>query len=249
MNLIKNFLFLFITISLSACADYQIDKSNNSKTRNYYSSNGFALIYDDSFFEKGIINKKLNNDEIVVMHSFLKMNTYVKIINPENSIFVETKIYIKANYPKLFNIVVSKKIADILKLDMNNPYIEVLEIKKNKTFIAKKSDMFEEEKKVAEIAPVNDVEIDILTESEISDKNTKDSNFTIFISDFYYLDSANNLKKELFKQTKINNFSVKKISNNKYRLLVGPFKNFEALKSTYISLNNLGFEEINVYRD
>ena len=47
----------------------------------------------------------------------------------------------------------------------------------------------------------------------------------------------------------INNISVKKINNNKYRLLVGPFKNFNALKNTYISLNNLGFEELNIYKE
>ena len=45
------------------------------------------------------------------------------------------------------------------------------------------------------------------------------------------------------------NISVKKINNNKYRLLVGPFKNFNALKTTYISLNNLGFESLNIFRE
>ena len=43
--------------------------------------------------------------------------------------------------------------------------------------------------------------------------------------------------------------SVKKINNNKYRLLAGPFKNFNTLKTTYISLNNLGFEGLHVYKD
>ena len=49
-----------------------------------------------------------------------------------------------------------------------------------------------------------------------------------------------------------NNFdkiSVKKINNKKYRLLAGPFKNFNALKTTYISLNELGFENLNIYKE
>jgi len=50
-------------------------------------------------------------------------------------------------------------------------------------------------------------------------------------------------------KTKINKFSVKKINANKYRLSVGPFKNFSALKSIYISLSNLGFEDLNVYKE
>ena len=43
--------------------------------------------------------------------------------------------------------------------------------------------------------------------------------------------------------------SVKKITKNKYRLMAGPFDNFNALKTIYISLNNLGFEDLNVYRE
>ena len=42
---------------------------------------------------------------------------------------------------------------------------------------------------------------------------------------------------------------LKKINANKYRLSVGPFKNFSALKSIYISLSNLGFEDLNVYKE
>ena len=50
-------------------------------------------------------------------------------------------------------------------------------------------------------------------------------------------------------KNKIDNIEVKKINDNKYRLLVGPFENFNALKKTYISLNNLGFEDLNIYRE
>ena len=81
------------------------------------------------------------------------------------------------------------------------------------------------------------------------EKITGKDNFILVISDFYYIDSANNLKNELDKKTNIDNISVKKINNNQYRLLVGPFKNFNALKNTYISLNNLGFEGLNIYRE
>ena len=54
---------------------------------------------------------------------------------------------------------------------------------------------------------------------------------------------------DLIKKTKIDNFSIKKINGKKYRLLAGPFKNFNALKTTYISLNNLGFEGLNIYNE
>ena len=69
------------------------------------------------------------------------------------------------------------------------------------------------------------------------------------ISDFYYEDSATNLMEELVKKSKMNNISVKKINNKKYRLFAGPFENFNALKTTYISLNKLGFENLNIYKE
>ena len=43
--------------------------------------------------------------------------------------------------------------------------------------------------------------------------------------------------------------SVKKIAENKYRLMAGPFDNFNALKALYIRLNDLGFEDLNVYKE
>ena len=238
-------------IALYSCADYKTNKGTQKDEKQYYSSSGFALIYDDDLFLQKIINKKINNEDIRAMHSQLKTNTPLKIINPLNLKTVETKIYKQAKYPKIFNVVISKKIASILELDLNNPYVEIVELKKNKIFIAKETNTFEEEKKVAETAPVDEVKVDDLSneEPEIKKKVSKKNIFILVINDFYYEDSANNLMKELIKKTKMDNISVRRINNNKYRLLVGPFKNFNALKTTYISLNNLGFEIPNIYID
>ena len=111
--------------------------------------------------------------------------------------------------------------------------------------------MFDEEKTVAEKAPVDEIKMDDFSINEsVSNKEiSKGSNFLLVVNDFYYEESANNLKNDLVKKTKMNNISIKKINNNKYRLLVGPFKNFNALKTTYISLNNLGFEISNIKID
>jgi len=250
MNLKKNFLVSILILLLYSCADYNAGKSTPKKIKQYYSSRGFALIYDEIFYIDKVISKKINNDEIIVMHNKLKKNTPVKIINPENSKIIDTKIFKKANYPNIFNAVVSKKIASILELDADNPYIEIVETKKNKTFIAKEGNTFEEEKKVADKAPVNQIKMDDLTKKDYKvEKSEVKKNFILVISDFYYVDTANNLKKDLLKKININNISVKKINNKKYRLLVGPFENFNALKNTYISLNKLGFAGLNIYKE
>ena len=251
MNLNTIVLLLISTIFLNSCADYKTDRTIKKKEKQYYSSMGFALIYSDHHYLNKVVNKKIKNDDFVAMHNLLKINTPIKIINPDNSKFIETKIYKRADYPKIFNVVISRKIASFLELDFINPYVEIIETKKNKTFIAKKTEIFEEEKKVAEKVPVDEIKMDDLTEEQAETKkiSRKISNFILVIADFYYEDSANNLKKELVKKNKMNNISVKKINNKKYRLIVGPFKNFNALKTTYISLNNLGFENLNVYRE
>tara|TARA_B100001123_G_scaffold226562_1_gene255005 strand:- start:149 stop:904 length:756 start_codon:yes stop_codon:yes gene_type:complete len=251
MTLKKIILFIVYSSFLYSCADYNVTKGKQKKERQYFSSTGFALIYDDNLYAQKVVNKKINNDEIKVMHNLLKVSTPVKIINPNNSKIVEAKISKRAEYPKIFNIVISKKIASTLELDLDNPFVEIIEVKKNKTFIAKKSNTYDEEKNVAEKVPVDEIKMDELStnNSETKNKVFNDTNFTILINDFYYKDSAINLKNELIEKTGFTNISIKKINNNKYRLLAGPFKNFNALKTTYISLNNLGFESLNVYSE
>jgi len=249
MNTIKKTIFIFFCLILASCVNIKTTKIDTKVEKKYFTSKGFALIYSEDQYKDGIVNRKLKDDGIYVMHTYLKKNTPIKIINPINEKMIETKIFKNANYPKIYNIVISKEIARDLNLNPDNPYIEVLEYKKNKTFVAKKSKTFDEEKHVAEKAPVNEIQMDVLTneETKAKKKNSDKSNiFVIVISDFYYLETANNLKEHLQKETKIKNFYVNKINKNKYRLSIGPFKNFNSLKSSYISLNKLGFDELEI---
>ena len=251
MKLTKIIITLTSIVLLYSCADYKTQQAREGVEKNYYFSKGFALVYNEDLYYQKVVNKKFSDEKYGAMHNLLKVNTSVKIINPSNSKFLDIKISKKANYPKIFNIVLSRSVAFALELDMENPYVEVFETKKNKTFVAKESNTFEEEKNVSKKVPVDEVKMDDLTKVEIKTKKKLDkkSNFILVISDFYYEDSANNLMKELVKKTEINNISVKKINDKKYRLFAGPFKNFNALKTTYISLNKLGFENMNIYRE
>ena len=58
---------LFIFIFLYSCAGYEKNKSAKDDNKIYYSSSGFALIYEDK-----TINKKINNELILILHSTLK---------------------------------------------------------------------------------------------------------------------------------------------------------------------------------
>ena len=247
-KIIKLFIFM---ISLYSCADYNLNKDGLKKEKKYYSSSGFALVYNDKLFLDKIVNRKINNNKIHILHNFLKPNTSIKIINPINSKFIDTKIYKKSTYPQFFSVVISEKVARILDLNLENPFVELIEIKKNKTFVAKKSNTFDEEKNVAETLPVNEVKMDDLTKPDSKNKKKliKKNKFILVISDFYYKESANNLMSDLSSKTNFNSYSIKKINNKKYRLFAGPFKSFNALKTLYISLNELGFENLNIYKE
>ena len=84
MNLIYKILFFLLILFTTQCANYKSVENVQEIDKKYYSSIGFALIYDDSLFDQGILNRKINNDEIIVLHSSLKRNTPVKLINPDN---------------------------------------------------------------------------------------------------------------------------------------------------------------------
>ena len=246
---IKKIKIFFIFFIFFGCADY--NSSINNKQKLFYTSNGFALIYEEKLYVDGVVKKKINNNESETIHSFLKKNTLIKITNPINANSVLVKVNKVTSYPKIFNIIISKKIANLLDLDLNNPYIEISEVKKNKTFIAKEGNIIDEEKNVAGKVPVDEIQIDDLSKSKNSStkKIIKQNSYFLIINDFYYKNNADELKNNLIKKTNINNFIVKKITTNNYRLSVGPFINFNAIKSTYISLNNLGFDDLNIYKE
>ena len=241
-------ILLLFTFFLSACVNgaYQSNKAAIEETS---TEKGFVLIYEESLKKDKILRKKIENDELQVIHNKIKKNSFIDIFNPINSKSLKAKVIAKDNYPNIYRLVVSKKIAEILELDLNNPYVEFSEIKKNKTFIAKKSETFQEEREVAEKVPVKEVLVADLSKNKKSKKIKKNNTkFYILISDFYYLESAQNLKKNLNEQIKSNKLSINSINDHKHRLYLGPFKNFKSLQSTYIKLHKHGFTDLDIYQ-
>jgi hypothetical protein len=212
-----------------------------------FSSKGFALIYDNSVFEKKIVDKKLNNGQNYVLHSFLKNNILVRISNPFNSKFLTAKIRKTNDYPSIYNIVITKKMADKLELDINNPYVEVLSIRENDKFIAKEASIFDEEKKVANKAPVTSINVNDMSASTVKIKfKKKEPSYIIDIADFYFLESAETVKIRFEKEANLENIKIKKISKNKFKVYSGPHAYFNTVKDIYFSLNKLGFENLNI---
>ncbi len=252
-----NLSYIYIIVFLFSCTqDMKIMKKLSKieePTYSYkvveptFSSKGFALIYDNSVYESKIVDKKLNNGQNYVLHSFLKNNTLVSISNPFNSKSLTAKIRKTINYPSIYNIVITKKMADKLRLDINNPYVEVFSIRKNDKFIAKKASIFDEEKKVANKAPVTSINInEISTSTNEINVNKKKPSYIINIAEFYFVESAETVKNRFEKEANLENIKIKKISKNKFRLYSGPHASFASAKDIYFSLNKLGFENLNI---
>ena len=243
-----NLIYIYIFVFLFSCTqDMKMIKKPSKVREPTYSSKGFALIYDDSIFENKIINKKLNNDQNYVLHPFLKNNTLVSISNPFNSKSLIAKIRKTSIYTSFYNIVITKKMADNLDLDINNPYVEVLSIRKNDKFIAKEASIFNEEKKVADKAPITSININDLSASTSEIKvKIKKASYIIDIAEFYFIESAEAVKIRFEKEANLTNIKIKKISKNKFKVYSGPYASFNSMKETYFSLNELGFENLDI---
>ena len=231
-----NLSYIYIFVFLFSCTqDMKIMKKTSKIEEPTYSSKGFALIYDNSFFESKIVDKKLINSQNYVLHPFLENNTLVSISNPFNSKSLTAKIRKTINYPSIYNIVITRKMADKLELDINNPYVEVLSIRENDKFIVKEASIFDEEKKVANKAPGTSININDMSTStpeikvstpEIKVKKKKPS-YIIDIAEFYFLESAETTKNRFEKKANLENIKIKKIKfSNFYYIRRFRFFNF-----------------------
>lgn len=236
-------IFLFF---LGSCSPYYTKLDN----RKPYNSTGFAYIYNKQDFENNIIKKKLNNDLLQISHQDLNIGSLIKIINPmtkESLVLKNTK---KIKYPEFYKILITKSVANKLNIDSDVPLVEILELKKNKSFIAKKAKIYQEEKKISSKAPVTSVKIANISKKKPNKKNIKTENIYILIASFYTNEAANLLKKRIITETPnfdIKKLKIKKKNSKEFEVLSGPYKSINLLKNDYIDLKIFGFEELNIF--
>ena len=244
----KILLIILSFIIFSSCSTISTVKKDIVTNKKTYSSTGFALVYKKELLTEKILFKKLNIDKHFVLHKTLKPKTILKLINPANLISINVIVQNKTTFPHIYNIVISQKISNKLKLDPNNPFIELIEVKKNKTFIAKKQKIFEEEKQIAQNAPVEMIIVDNLSaDSENKSLNKKKFKYNIIVSDFYFLKSAILLKNKLSEDINMEFLKITKINDKNFRLWVGPFDSFVNLEKSYNKLHLLGFENLDIF--
>ena len=180
------FKLLIIILLLVSCS------TNTTKfdNRTPLNSKGFAFIFNEKDYNDRIINGKLDNSKLQISHNSLKRNALIKIINPStnDSIVLKNNKHIK--YPDFYKILITDPVAKKLNIKKELPFVEILEIKKNKSFIAKKAKIFQEEKKISSNAPVASVEISNISKNKNLMRNNITSEFFILIGKFYSKSTA-----------------------------------------------------------
>ena len=248
-RIIYFFLFFFL---FSCVEDVKLISKDKVDLKKPFTSQGFTLVYNNDLLEEKIIKKKMDNREFVILHSFLKPKTFVKIYNPINLKTVIAKVKYNTNYPVFYNSVITKRIAEELELNYEEPYVEIIEIKQNDTFIAKKAKTFDEEKNVANKAPVVDININIIsdgsekTKTEKTKTEIKKNEYIILIGEFYYLETAKIVKNRLINEANLSNIKIEKISEKNFRVYAGTYTLFNTMKDTYFIISKLGFEHLDI---
>ena len=250
--LCKNILLIIIFIFLTSCTTTTSNNKNSNKSIiKGYSNRGFALVYNYDLYEKKIINKKIEDRSLIIFQKDLKFNTTVKITNILNNKSLIATVGKNSKSPSFNNSVLSFRIADELDLNIDQPYVEILEILENSIFIAQRAKTYDEEKSVAVKAPVNEISINDLSVLKINNQSKPKIKFSyiIKIADFYFNETALMMSKRIRDESLIKNPKIKKISNTKYRVYLGPYKNIYTLQKSFNDISILQFENIEIIRN
>ena len=231
----------------------EISNDNNFNNKEFkvnerYKNIGFTLIFNDKLDDV----KSLDHRSLDIYHKSLKKKSTVKITNPKNGKYLIARV--KSNRVKFsdfYNSVVSNRIAETLELNLEEPYIEILLIPKNSTFVAKKAKTFDEEKEVADKAPIDGIIINDLNKKKIMKKNIKSESFSysIKLADFYYKNTALMMIDRIKQETLLENYKIIELSKTKYRVLIGPFNDIKSIQESFDKIKSLNFENIEILKN
>ena len=216
-----------------------------------YSNKGFALIYSED--SNNSLEYKLDDTSISILSPNLPNGTPVRITNIINGKSLLTVVKNKTILPIYYNSVITNRIASELSINPSEPYVHIETINSNNLYVANDVKTFDEEKEVANKAPVDDIMVQSIS-LETEKKESKIENFVtnfnyiIKFADFYFEDSAIMLKNRLFEEYKIENILIKKLSQNNFRVYKGPYKDFEKLKKGFHNIENLDFDSIEIIK-
>ena len=202
----KIYLFFFI-IFLSCTSHY-----------NVYEKKGFA---------------KINYDNKIITP--LPKGTLFKVTNIKNkkSMVIATNNTSKNLGSRI--IILPDGIFRDLKLNKKLPLIHMQSLRKNKIFIAKKTKIYEQEKKVDKKVEIEKIKIMNLGK----EKKTNERIYLNF-GPFYYKTYANQLYRILKLKFNNKNLVFKDYQDKNYIISIGPLKNLAEFDKIYLKLGKIG---------
>ena len=246
----KIFNLFFFFVLISCVSKPLIETKDIAPLKSFFLTKGFTLVYDEKLYNEKLVKGKIDDRSLTIFQKNLKKNTSVKITNLLNSKYLIVKVGNRKDYPSFYNSVISKRIKDELELDETEPYVEIKEIVEGTSFIAKKAKTYDEEKNVANKAPVDDIQIKELkkvTKKTVQVKKDK-FDYIIKIGDFYFKKSAKFMKSRISAETSIKKINIKKLSSTKFRVFIGPYDNLNSLKKSFNAINVLEFDSIEIIK-
>ena len=203
----KKICLIFFVIFLSCTSNYSV-----------YEKKGFA---------------KINYNNRII--SQLPKGTMFRVTNIKNkkSIVITTNDTSKNLGPRV--ITLPDNIFQKLKLNKNLPLIHIQTLRKNKVFIAKKTEIYEQEKRVDKKVVIEKINIMNLSK----ERKGKDSIYLNF-GPFYNKIYANQFHKIL--KLKFNNKKLvfKDYQDKNYTIAIGPLKNLKEFDKIYLKLGKIG---------
>ncbi len=192
----------------------------------------FSCTSNYSIYEKKGFAKINNNNKVV---SSLPIGTIFKVTNIKNkeSIVVTTNETSKNLGPRI--IILPDNIFKELKLNKNLPLVHMQSLRKNKIFIAKKTKIYEQEKRVNKKVEIEKINIlNLNKEKKISDKIYL--NFGPFYNKIY----ANQMYKILKVKIDNKNLVFRDYEDKNYIISIGPLKNLIEYDKIYLKLGKIG---------
>ena len=240
------FKIIFILFFFLSCST-PLSTINQKKP---YTAKGIAYIYNDFDFNEKIIKGKMNNNIMQISHQNLRTGTLIKIINPKNNKNLILKNVKRIKYPDFYKVLITRSVAEKLNLDPNLPLLEIIEVKKNKSFIAEKAKIYNEEKKTPSKAPITSVQISNISKNKSKALTKKNNEIFILVASFYSLDTAKFLEQRIIKEVsdlEIKKLKIKRVNSKETQVILGPYSSVNLLKNDYIKLQSFGFEELNIF--
>ena len=217
----------------------------------YFLNKGFTLVYNEELYKEKLVKGKIEDRSLIIFQKNLKKNTKVKITNLINSKYIIANVGKKVEYPYFYNSVISRRISKNLEIDELEPYVEIKELLEGSSFIAKKAKTFDEEKQVANKAPIDSISINDLNSEVTKTGQVKQNkfNYSIKIADFYFKDTALTMLDRIKKETSVNKIEIQSLSSTQYRVFLGPFYNINSLQKAFNDINVLQFENIEIIKN